>query len=82
MLDPSQTVGGPEELGAYLSALGELLESRGYRYHVVLIGGASLLLQGLIARPTTRDVDILAEWTSEGLRALAALPRPFAGGCR
>lgn len=43
-----------------LEALGDLLEEFGAEpQHLVIVGGAALLAQGLIAR-TTRDVDILA----------------------
>jgi hypothetical protein len=41
-----------------LAALGELLGSRGRRYELVLISGASLQLRGVISRPT-RDADVL-----------------------
>ncbi|HEY5945403.1 MAG TPA: hypothetical protein VIV40_07925 [Kofleriaceae bacterium] len=42
-----------------LEALGELLQDRGLHFEVVAIGGGSLLLLGLIKRPT-RDLDIVA----------------------
>src|SRR5678809_381723 len=42
-----------------LETLGAVLEHRGERHEVVLIGGSSLMLLGLIAR-ATRDVDVLA----------------------
>lgn len=46
------------DLNQALAALGELLEVRGHRYEVVLIGGANLLLRGVIDRPT-KDADLL-----------------------
>ncbi|HEX4211912.1 MAG TPA: DUF6036 family nucleotidyltransferase [Candidatus Dormibacteraeota bacterium] len=42
-----------------LAALGALLQARGQRYTVVVVGGSSLLLQGLSTR-TTQDVDVVA----------------------
>jgi hypothetical protein len=51
------------ELREALTTLGELLEERSLSYEIVVIGGASLLLLGLIARPTA-DVDVLAWWNS------------------
>jgi hypothetical protein len=61
-----------------LAALGELLDARGLHYELVLIGGASLLLRGVIARPTN-DVDVLgAREASGGVVRLEALPEPLA----
>jgi len=42
-----------------LAALGAVLTSRGLSYELVAIGGSSLMLLGLIRRPT-RDLDIVA----------------------
>ena len=56
-----------------LSALGELLGSRGQRYELVLIGGASLQLRGVISRPT-RDADVLAERVNDRLVPMPHLP--------
>lgn len=39
-----------------LTLLGRLLEGSGHRYSVVVVGGAALLLRGLITRATV-DVD-------------------------
>lgn len=47
-----------EDLARALSALGEVLASRGSHYELVLVGGGNLLLRGVINR-TTRDVDVL-----------------------
>ena len=41
------------------AALGELLGSRGQQQELVLVGGACLLLRGVISRPT-RDADVVA----------------------
>lgn len=42
-----------------LLTLGKVLESRGFHYEVVAVGGAALSLLGLISR-STRDLDIVA----------------------
>jgi hypothetical protein len=42
-----------------LATLGAVLEARGKRFEVVAIGGSSLLLLGLLARPT-KDLDLVA----------------------
>lgn len=42
-----------------LAAVGELLADRGHQIEVVAIGGGSLLLLGLIERPT-KDLDLVA----------------------
>ena len=65
-------------LNDVLAALGELLDARGLRYELVLIGGASLLLRGVIARPT-KDVDVLGAREASGeIVRLEALPEPLA----
>ena len=61
-----------------LAALGELLDARGLHYELVVVGGASLLLRGVIARPT-RDVDVLgAREASGAIVRLDPLPEPLA----
>jgi hypothetical protein len=56
-----------------LHALGEQLAARGERYELVVIGGSALLALGLIER-TTKDVDIVALRTEEGLETADPLP--------
>ncbi|MBA2447567.1 MAG: hypothetical protein H0V51_06025 [Chloroflexi bacterium] len=56
-----------------LETLGAVLEQRGLRFELVAIGGSSLLLLGLISRPTG-DLDILA--LVEGGRYVRADPLP------
>jgi hypothetical protein len=68
---------GRTQLETALAALGDLLESRGLHYEVVLIGGGNLILRGLITRPTTRDLDVLGEWTTDGIRAMRPMPEPL-----
>jgi hypothetical protein len=68
---------GRTQLEAALAALGELLTSRGLHYEVVVIGGGNLILRGLISRPTTNDVDLLGEWTPDGIRPMHSMPEPL-----
>lgn len=68
---------GRTQLELALQALGELLESRGQHYEVVLIGGGNLILRGLITRPTTRDLDLLGAWTPEGVKPMRPMPEPL-----
>jgi len=68
---------GRTQLETALRALGELLESRGLRYEVVLIGGGNLILRGLVTRPTTKDLDLLGEWTTDGIKPMRPMPEPL-----
>jgi hypothetical protein len=68
---------GRSQLETAVAALGELLEARGYHYEVVLIGGGNLILRGLVTRHTTRDLDLLGEWTPDGIRAMRQMPEPL-----
>lgn len=56
-----------------LIAVGDLLEERGHRIEVVAIGGGSLLLLGLIDRPT-KDLDLVALKLGETLVKPIPLP--------
>ena len=68
---------GRDELRTALSALGEILGARGLHYELVLVGGGSLLLRGLISRPT-RDADILGQRTADGeVVPMRTLPAPL-----
>jgi hypothetical protein len=68
---------GKSQLEAALGALGELLEARGARYEVVLVGGGNLILRGLVSRPTTKDLDILGRWTPDGVAPMRPMPEPL-----
>ena len=68
---------GRTQLETALRALGELLEARGLHYEVVLIGGGNLILRGLVTRPTTKDLDLLGEWTAEGVKPMRPIPEPL-----
>lgn len=49
----------PSRLEESLAVLGESLEERGVAFELVAVGGGSLLLLGLISRPTA-DLDVVA----------------------
>lgn len=69
---------GREQLESTVAALGALLAARGARFEIVVIGGGNLILRGLVSRPTTRDIDILGEWTPSGVEALRSMPDALA----
>jgi hypothetical protein len=68
---------GKAQLETALTALGELLAARGFHYEVVLVGGGNLILRGLIARAATKDLDILGEWTPDGIAPIRPMPEPL-----
>ncbi|SRR6266540_1663828 len=59
-----------------LTTLGQLLSERGLRYELLAIGGGTLQLLGLIARPT-RDIDVVALVDDGSLLPVAQLPGPL-----
>lgn len=66
----------PDSLEEALGALGRLLASRGLAYELVTVGGSSLMLLGLIERPT-RDLDVVA-FIEDGRYVKAkSLPAPL-----
>ena len=68
---------GRTQLESALRALGELLEARRLHYEVVLIGGGNFILRGLGTRPTTKDLDLLGEWTADGVKPMRPMPEPL-----
>jgi hypothetical protein len=64
---------GLEALEEALQTLGEVLESRGVSCGIAVAGGSSLLLLGLVDRPTA-DVDVVG--LSSGERYISAEPLP------
>jgi hypothetical protein len=62
-----------ESLEQALAGLGALLASRGQRFELVAVGGSSLMLLGLLRRPT-RDLDIVALVESGHYVKATALP--------
>ena len=65
-----------EALEEALGILGAILEDRRTPYELLAIGGSSLLLLGLIDRPTG-DLDIIALLESGIFRKLDQLPEPL-----
>lgn len=59
-----------------LRTLGEVLDARGQTYEIVAIGGSSLMLLGLIGRPT-RDLDALALVDDGAYVSAEPLPSPL-----
>ena len=57
------------------SAVGDLLEARGERVGIVVVGGASLNLLGIVER-TTGDVDVIATVRSSEKGSQSALTPP------
>ena len=68
---------GRTQLETALRALADLLEALGLHYEVVLIGGGNLILRGLVTRPTTKDLDLLGEWTADGIKPIRPMPEPL-----
>jgi len=64
-------------LNRVLQALGDVLEARGLTYELVVVGGSSLLLLGLLERPT-RDLDALAIIEDGAYVRAEPLPLPLA----
>jgi hypothetical protein len=68
---------GKTQLETALRALGGLLEARGLHYEVVLIGGGNLILRGLVTRPATKDLDLLGQWTVDGIKPMRPMAEPL-----
>jgi hypothetical protein len=68
---------GRAQLETALAALGELLAARGMHYELVIVGGGNLILRELIARPTTKDLDILGARTPHGVLQMRPMPGPL-----
>jgi hypothetical protein len=68
---------GAERADELLAALGEQLAAAGEHFDLVIIGGSALLALGLVER-ATRDVDVLAVETTEGLTPADPLPATLA----
>jgi hypothetical protein len=68
---------GRTQIETALAALGELLTARRLHYEVVLVGGGNLMLRDLIARPTTKDLDILGARTPDGVAPMRPMPDPL-----
>jgi len=68
---------GRTQLETALRALGDVLGNRGLHYEVVLIGSGNLILRGLVIRPTTKDLDLLGEWTADRIKPMRPMPEPL-----
>ena len=72
----------PAQLKAALQALGEVLDHRDVSYELVLVGGANLVLQDVITRPT-KDGDLVGVRLDTGqVVKLDAMPLPLAQAVR
>ncbi len=70
-----------DDIAELLGALGELLGARGQRHELVLIGGANLLLRGVLSR-STRDADVVAARVAGRIVPLPKLPAELASAVR
>ncbi len=59
-----------------LTAVGELLKAESYSCSIIVVGGASLNLLGLLER-TTKDVDVVARAEEKGGRKIFVQPDPL-----
>jgi hypothetical protein len=67
-----------EGLEQALRSLGAVLESRQLSYELLVVGGSSLLLLGVITRPTA-DLDVVALVEASVYRSAEPLPDPLLG---
>jgi hypothetical protein len=72
---------GQQPLEDALDTLGAVLEARDLQYSLVAVGGGSLLLLGLLQRPT-KDLDIVALVGKAGYEKPDPLPEPFVRAVR
>lgn len=65
-----------DQLREVLSAVGELLDAEGETVSIVIVGGASLNLSGLVDRATD-DVDVIARVEEAGDEPMLVRPDPM-----
>lgn len=70
-----------EQLEEALETLGELLQERGQSIGVLVVGGGSLLLLGLVQRPTA-DIDVVGFSATVGYTKAEVLPEFLASAVR
>ncbi|HLF99645.1 MAG TPA: DUF6036 family nucleotidyltransferase [Acidimicrobiia bacterium] len=70
-----------EGLEEALATLGEVLDEGGHRVGILVIGGSSLLIHGIVRRPTA-DVDVIALAQAEGYAKAETLPAFLAAAVR
>lgn len=72
---------GRDNLEEALRTLGAVLEGRGLSSRILVAGGSSLLLLGLIDRPTA-DLDVIGLVTGDRYVGAEAIPEPLAEAAR
>lgn len=72
---------GREGLEEALRSLGAVLEGRGLPSRILLAGGSSLLLLGLIDRPTG-DLDVIGLASGDRFVKAESIPEPLAEAAR
>jgi hypothetical protein len=72
---------GRDNLEEALETLGAVLESRGVSFRILVAGGSSLLLLGLIDRPTA-DIDVIGLGSGDRYLKAEAIPGPLADAAR
>lgn len=72
---------GLERLEEALETLGELLQERGQSVGVLVVGGGSLLMLGLVLRPTA-DIDVVGFSSPVGYIKAEGLPEFLAKAVR
>jgi hypothetical protein len=70
-----------EGLEEALRTLGEVLDSRGLSSRILVVGGSSLLLLGLIDRPTA-DLDVIGTAVGDHYVKAELIPEPLATAAR
>src|ERR1700733_1142284 len=68
-----QEIHSADDAHELLEALAQQLSVAGSSFDLVVIGGSALLARGLVDR-ATRDVDVVALASPDGLRSAVALP--------
>lgn len=68
---------GRQSLEEALGTLGALLDARDLSYTLLVVGGGSLMLLGLLQRPT-KDLDVVGVASGPRYEKAQPLPEPFA----
>jgi hypothetical protein len=72
---------GSELLRTALQTLGEVLQGRAQSSRILVVGGSSLLLLGLIDRPTA-DLDVIGTAVGDHYVKAASIPKSLASAAR
>lgn len=81
MADRTETIGSADAAHELLRALGEQLGVGASNFDLVVIGGSALLARGLLQR-ATRDVDVVALASPDGLQSATTLPPELVAAVR